>query len=125
MRKKSLLRPLNEYERETLLPIIVKCLSKHVGKEKAITNSHMCEALVDNGYDIKEVRMRKIIHYIRDNWLIGCLIASNRGYYVTKDSQEMLDYIDSLRSRVEAIGVIIEAMQEQLEAMPEERQEIS
>lgn len=125
MEKKSILRPLNEYERGTLLPIIVKCLSKHVGKEKAITNSHMCEALIDNGYDIKEVRMRKIIHYIRDNWLIGCLIASNRGYHVTKDRQEMLDYIDSLRRRVEAIEIIIEAMLEQLAAMPEERQEIS
>lgn len=125
MEKKSILRPLNEYERGILLPIIVKCLSKHVGKEKAITNSHMCEALIDNGYDIKEVRMRKIIHYIRDNWLIGCLIASNRGYHVTKDRQEMLDYIDSLRRRVEAIEIIIEAMLEQLAAMPEERQEIS
>ena len=120
MEKKSILRPLNEYERGTLLPIIVKCLSKHVGKEQAITNSHMCEALVDDGYDIKEIRMRKIIHYIRDNWLIGCLIASNRGYHVTRDRQEMLEYIDSLRRRVEAIEVIIEAMLEQLAAMPEE-----
>ena len=60
MAKKSLLAPLNDYEREVLLPIIVKCLRRHVGKDKAITNSRMCEALVDSGYDIKEIRMRKI-----------------------------------------------------------------
>ena len=120
MTNKSLLRPLNEYERGTLLPIIVKCLSKHIGKEQAITNSRMCEALTDKGYDIKDTRMRKIIHHIRDNWLIGCLIASSRGYHVTKDRQEMQDYIDTLRRRVAAIEVIIQAMLEQLEAMPEE-----
>ena len=125
MTNKSLLRPLNEYERGTLLPIIVKCLSKHIGKEQAITNSRMCEALVDNGYDIKEIRMRKIIHYIRDNWLIGCLIASSRGYHVTRDKQEMLDYIDTLRSRVEAIEVVIRAMLEQLAAMPDDGKTLS
>ena len=119
MNRKPILRPLNTYERETLLPIIVKCLSRHIGKEQAITNSRMCESLVDNGYEIKEARMRKIIHYIRDKWLIGCLIASNRGYHVTNDRQEMLAYIETLRGRVEAIEVIIQAMLEQLEAMPE------
>lgn len=120
MARKSLLAPLNDYEREVLLPIIVKCLSRHVGKEKAITNSRMCEALVDSGYDIKEIRMRKIIHYIRDNWLIGCLIASNRGYHVTKDKEEMKAYIETLHGRVEAIEVIIQAMMMQMDAMPEE-----
>lgn len=118
MAKKSLLAPLNDYEREVLLPIIVKCLRRHVGKDKAITNSRMCEALVDSGYDIKEIRMRKIIHYIRDNWLIGCLIASNRGYHVTRDKDEMQAYIETLHGRVEAIEVIIQAMMMQMDAMP-------
>jgi len=118
--RKPLLKPLNKYEKETLLPVIVKCLSRHIGKENAITNHHMCEKLVDKGYDIKETRMRKIIHYIRDNWLIGCLIASGKGYHVTKDKQEMMDYIDTLRGRVEAIEAIIRALLEQLAVMPEE-----
>jgi hypothetical protein len=29
-------KPLNEYEKDTLLPIMVKCLSKHIGKDRAI-----------------------------------------------------------------------------------------
>ena len=78
----------------------------------------MCEALVDYGYDIKEIRMRKIIHYIRDNWLIGCLIASNRGYHVTQDKEEMRAYIETLHGRVEAIEVIIRAMVMQMDSMP-------
>ena len=32
-------KPLNEYEKDTLLPIMVKCLSKHIGKDRAISNA--------------------------------------------------------------------------------------
>ena len=33
---------LNDYEMNILLPIMVKCLSKHVGKDRVISNSQMC-----------------------------------------------------------------------------------
>ena len=119
MARKPILAPMNEYERVILLPLIAKCLKHHVGREQAITNSRMCEALQDNGYEIKEARMRKIIHFIRDWKLIkrGCLIASNRGYHVSVDVDEVRQYIESLKGRVEAILVIIRALEEQLEEL--------
>lgn len=110
--------PLSEYERETLLPVIVKCLSRHIGKDNAITNEAMREALALHGYrKIGSARIRKIINHIRVNGLIECLMATSDGYYITKDKDEMLDYVLSLQSRIEAIQVVLEAMIEQHDKM--------
>ena len=57
-------KPLTEYEKDTLLPIMVKCLSKHIGKDKVITNAEMCAKMAIYGYKIGETRVRKIINHI-------------------------------------------------------------
>ncbi|MCR5352508.1 MAG: hypothetical protein K6E35_08490 [Bacteroidales bacterium] len=111
--------PLSEYERETLLPVIVKCLSRHIGKDNAITNEAMREALTLHGYKkVSSARIRKIINHIRVNGLIECLMATSYGYYITKDKDEMNDYIYSLKGRIEAIQAVMEAMIEQHDNMP-------
>ena len=57
---------LNDYERLTISPLIVKGLSMKIGKENVITNGEMRKGLL-NKYSIKisDARMRKIIQYIR------------------------------------------------------------
>lgn len=105
---------LNEYEKETLLPIMVKCLQRKIGKENAITNRMMCNKMQEYGYDVCETRIRKIINHIRVNNLINCLMASNKGYYVADNQREIKEYIRSLKGRVEAINAVIEAIQEQV-----------
>lgn len=110
--------PLSEYEKETLLPIMTKCLSRHIGKDNAITNEAMREALALHGYRrIGAARIRKIINHIRVNGLIECLMATSDGYYITTDKDEMLDYILSLQSRIEAIQAVLAAMKEQFAKM--------
>ena len=109
--------PLTEYEKETLLPIMVKCLSNKVGKEKAITNEKMCEKMMKHGYIISTARVRKIINHIRINGLIECLMATNYGYYITKDKKEMIDYISSLSGRIDAIQAVKNEMEEQMRRM--------
>ncbi len=104
---------LTEYEQETLLPIMVKCLQRKIGRDNAITNRMMCSKMREYGYDLNETRTRKIINHIRTNNLISCLMASNNGYYVANDPKEIKDYIRSLKGRVEAILAVIEALQEQ------------
>lgn len=108
---------LDEYERTELLPIMVKCLKRHIGKENIITNETMCTRLKEFGYQISGVRLRKIVNYIRVKGLVQCLIATGKGYYVTTDAGEMYDYIRSLAGRIEAITAVKEAMQEQLQKM--------
>ena len=107
-------KPLNEYERETLLPIMVRCLAKHIGKSCAISNAQMCEKMALYGYHIGEVRVRKIINHIRNNGLVECLIATGKGYYVTESIQEMETYIESVKNREGAIRAMRLSMEEQL-----------
>lgn len=106
--------PLSEYEREILLPIMVKCLQRKIGKENAVTNKVMCAKMQEYGYDIGEVRVRKIINHIRVNNLISCLMASNKGYYIANDQKEIKDYIQSLKGRERAIKAVREALEEQM-----------
>ena len=110
-------KPLNEYERETLLPIMVRCLAKHIGKSCAISNAQMCEKMALYGYQIGEVRVRKIINHIRNNGLVECLIATGKGYYVTESIQEMETYIESVKNREDAIRAMRLSMEEQLSKM--------
>ena len=50
-----------------------------------------------------ESRVRKVINYIRNNSIIPCLIATNKGYYIATDAKEITDYEDSLKGRESAI----------------------
>ena len=105
--------PLTEYERETLLPIFVKCLQRKIGKENAITNKMMCNKMQEYGYKVGETRIRKLINHIRVNNLISCLVASGNGYYVADNPKDIKEHIRSLKGRVEAIMAVIGALQEQ------------
>lgn len=107
-------KPLNEYEREILLPIMVRCLAKHIGKDRAISNAQMCEKMALYGYQVGEVRVRKIINHIRNNGLVECLIATGKGYYVTESIEEMETYIESVKNREDAIRTMRLSMEAQL-----------
>ena len=110
--------PLTEYEEQTLLPIMVKCLNRHRGKEHAISNRKMMEGLEGCGYIVGgSARIRKLINHIRINGLVECLMATSNGYYITEDPWEMKRYIESLQGREDAICAVREALQGQLETM--------
>ena len=105
--------PLNEKE-ESLLPFVIALLETHKGKAKAITNKTISYNILVQKYEkIDGPRIRKIINHIRTNNLISCLMASNNGYYVTDDPEEIKDYIRSLKGRAEAILAVVEAMEKQ------------
>lgn len=112
--------PLNSYEKKTLIPVMVACLKRHIGKGSAITNREMCEKMLDAGYTLDEIQVRKIINYIRNDNLVPCLIASQRGYYVTRDEAELEEYIKSLEDRIFAIMDVKFAMENQLEILKQE-----
>ena len=113
---------LTEYEEGVLLPIVEKCLKKHVGKENIITNGTMCEKLGESGYKTTEARMRKLINHIRNNKTIPYLVATGRGYYVAETIREMEDYIESLNGRIEAIAAMRDSMIEQRNRMKIEQE---
>lgn len=101
---------LTDYETETLLPIVVKGLSTKKGKENAITNKKICDALKGKGYKISEPRLRKIIHHIRVEQLIVGLCCNSKGYYVTDSLEELGRYVESLAQRIRSQQAIHKSM---------------
>lgn len=61
---------MNGYEKNTLLPIIVRGLSNRTGAANAVSNGHICISLRNKGYKVTEVRIRKIINHIRIHGLV-------------------------------------------------------
>ena len=108
-------KPLTNYERDVLLPVVVNGLKGKIGAAKAVSNSHICKSLRAAGYDVTEVRIRKIINHIRVNGLVFFLIASGKGYYIAEKRQEVAEYIESLKGRENAIKAVRISMEKQLE----------
>jgi hypothetical protein len=106
-------QPLTDYEKDTLLPIMVKGLSKKVGNELAITNKVMVSVMRTAGYKISEARVRKLINHIRRNDLVPLLIASSKGYYIENDDEKVREYIESLHQRASAIYAVGRSVQRQ------------
>ena len=96
---------LSDFEEGTILPAIVDILEQCKGKSNALTNKKIIIKYGASGY-IMESRVRKVINYIRNNGLIPCLIACNKGYYIATDAKEITDYEESLRGRESAIRKI-------------------
>ena len=96
--------PLNDYERDILLPAIVKGLQTKIGKHNAITNIKMIKALHGHGYkSLSEPRIRKIINFIRIQGLIINLIASNKGYWIEENINERRKYVKGVKQRAESM----------------------
>jgi hypothetical protein len=92
--------PLNDYERGTLLPVIVRGLQTKIGASAAITNKEMADKMQEHGYKkVTGPRIRKIINFIRIQGLILNLVASSKGYYIENDIQERRKYVQGVKDR--------------------------
>ncbi|WP_373248777.1 hypothetical protein [Bacteroides thetaiotaomicron] len=95
-------QPLTEYEIGVLLPLLVKGLQTKLGRENAVTNKHIVNAL-KGACKLNEARVRKIINHIRTNDLVPGLIATSEGYFIATTEAELLEYEESLKGREDAI----------------------
>lgn len=106
--------PLSEYERDVLLPLVVRGLRLKVGRENAVTNKEMCAGLGRHGYEVSGARIRKLIHHIRTEGLVIGLVATSGGYYVATEKDEIVSYVRSLEGRETAIRRVREVLIAQL-----------
>lgn len=98
--------PLSDYERDVLVPVMIRGLISKVGKAHAVTNKHIVARMKAADYKISDARVRKVINHIRCNDLVPCLIATSDGYYIAETEQELKDYEESLQGREEAIRAV-------------------
>lgn len=102
-------------EKGKLLPLVVEILKTRVGQRWVISNAAICRLLKErNVPKVSEPRIRKVIHYIRENGLVPHLIASSKGYYIAETIEAVEDYIESLRQRCRSIDKIRDALAEQI-----------
>lgn len=102
---------LNDYERGTLLPLVVRLLTDANGRK--ITSYMIAEAIRKQGHACDSMRVRRVVNHIRVNAIIPCLAASGKGYFVASNDREITDTIYSLEGRVDAIQEVIDALKEQ------------
>lgn len=99
-------KPLTEYEINVLIPVLIKGLKLHVGKENAITSHQICLSLKKGGFKISDVTLRRCIKYIQFNQLLRWVIADESGFFLTSDIELVKKQIESLRGREEAIRAV-------------------
>jgi len=104
---------LSQYEISILVPQVVEILINKIGKQNSITNDRIREIINQHKVILTNSRLRQIIHYIRIKGLVKCLIATNKGYYISNDVEEFMSYIDSLTQRENSIRSIRYALLEQ------------
>lgn len=107
---------LTDKERE-LIPGFVRGFANKIGAERAITNKQIIEKYGEMGIVLSGARVRKIISYMRENFIVPRLVASSKGYFITNDPEEMRRFIESLKGRNYKIGKIIEAAEKDLEQL--------
>lgn len=105
--------PLNDYEQHTLLPVIIRGLREKVGIRNRVTSTKIVAGMRKAGYKLDDVRLRKIINYIRNNELIPCLASSGKGYFIATSSQEIDACIASIQGRINSHKALIAALQQQ------------
>jgi hypothetical protein len=105
-------KELNDYEKDVLYPIVIAGLTRHVGKDKAISGKEICNALNQkmNGPKLVGPRLRKIIQAIRITGDLGLVCSTRNGYFVAQTEKEIDDCIHSLQQRVNQQQRIIDAL---------------
>ena len=107
-------KPLNKYEREILLPVLIAGLRTKRGIENAISNKKICDTLTKKEYKLSPERVRKIIHIIRAEHYISRLIATSKGYYIATTVKELRTYKQTLIGRKTALEILINVVDKDL-----------
>jgi hypothetical protein len=111
----SITYELTDYEKDTLVPILVRGFHQMVGKKNAFTNIQCTRKLISLGHECNDARFRKLVHYIRQNHLVPGLIGTKCGYYKAANKEELSEYLDSVKERKRSIEEIITALENDLE----------
>lgn len=106
-------KPLTEYERDVLLPVICRGLRTKIGIGNIISGAKIVKAMTAAKYKLTEPRLRKIINYIRNHNLVPCLASNGQGYFIATCPEEIDDCIASIQGRIDSHQALIESLKEQ------------
>lgn len=97
---------LNEYEINVLVPAFIEGFKGHYGLKNSITNKTITQRMKGKFKGVTDVRVRKVINYLRITGLVPGLIATSSGYYISTCPDEVAKYILSLQGRENEIRLV-------------------
>src|ERR1700741_1001183 len=100
--------PLNIAERKVAEHLALNLQLYYIGKENSVTSDRIIkyynsQEAIKGFAKMNGARLRKIINHIRLKGMVLNLIATSKGYYVSRNAAEIAKYKDSLIQRAEAI----------------------
>lgn len=102
-----------------LIPFFVDELQKHKGKANAITNSALCEAVLNT--KLRSERVRKIINFIRLTGKVNLLCATSNGYFIAANIKEFSEYMEGLKDRIKSQEAVYNSLIEQYEIVTQSK----
>ena len=115
-------KELTKYEREQILPRMIKGIRSNIGAGNPITNRAAIEAMRQRGLDISDSRFRKIMHVIRVSGMVEGIVANSNGYFIAETVEEWESYIKGLNERIRHITTMKRAIDNQFDNWKRDRQ---
>jgi hypothetical protein len=105
---------LTDLEKATLVPRLVELLS-NTNTSKRITGRKICEWFCGNGFPVSQQRLCKMVAFIRTSNMVSpkVLIGAGNGYFITEDSNEIANQIESFEGRIDAMNSVVDALKAQ------------
>lgn len=106
---------ISEVQKEKIVPRIITFMQNYcVGEENAITSEQLVKKIQDSGLAISDVTLRRCIKYIQFHNLCKWIVATQKGFFHTRDKVTVQRQIDSLIERENAIRQVRIHLQESL-----------
>lgn len=105
---------LTDLEKQTLVPMLLDTL-KHTDSDAAMKSKWLVGWFKSCGYDVSDVRVRKMVNYIRVTNAAKpkVLIGTSKGYFLTEQIKTVDDQIESMEGRIDSMKAAVDAMKAQ------------
>ncbi len=113
---------LTATEKETFVPMLLDTL-QFTHTDNRITGKALCGWFNKCGRYVTEVRIRKMVNFIRVLNLTGdkVLIGASNGYFLTGDVDVVKDQIESMQGRIDSMEAVVDTMKSQLISLKHKR----
>lgn len=107
---------LTVFEKTTLVPMLLDTLLATHSSNR-FTGKVICGWFKASGYDMSEVRIRKMVNYIRvlNKAWPKVLIGASNGYFLTGTLSVVDDQIKSLEGRIDSMKAVVDSLKAQRE----------
>lgn len=115
---KNITQEMTILEKDTRVQMLIALL-KDSHEQNRITGGQVCIWFKAQGHNVSEVRLRKMINYIRVKNMMApaVVIGAGNGYFITTDTNLIEQQIESIQGRMDSMNAFIDTMKAQLQTL--------